>query len=52
MSKMVQPVDTKIVAATTLMQSGILSSMDTETAHIIIAAILINEQLKYDQIIV
>ena len=39
MSKMVQPVDTKIVAAATLMQSGILNSMDTETAHIILAAI-------------
>ena len=39
MSKMVQPVDTKIVAATTLMQSCILHFMDTETAHIILAAI-------------
>ena len=33
------PVDSKMEAATSLMRSGILNTMDVETAHIILAAI-------------
>ena len=37
MIQMVRPVDTDIVATTTLMQPGMLKYMDTETSHISLA---------------